>query len=49
VKSIYLIIKLYPDIKSVNFAELTLMKFLVETGENRTPRPEEAAQNMLQA
>jgi len=48
-KSIYIITTQGPDIKSASLVKLALLKFLVETGEGRTPRPEEAAQNMLQA
>ncbi len=48
-KSIYIITTQGPDIKSASRAKLALLKSLVETGEGRTPRPEEAAQNILQA
>jgi len=40
-KSIYIITKLDADIKSASRVGLALLAFLVETGEGRTPRPEE--------
>jgi len=37
------------DIRIINEPYQGSSLFLVETGESRTPRPKEAAQNMLQA
>ncbi len=37
------------DIRIINEPYQGSSVFLVETGESRTPRPEEAAQNVLQA
>ena len=38
-KTVYIIPKLHPDIKSANLAKLALLNFMVEMGEGRTPRP----------
>ena len=38
-KTVYIITKLHPDIKSANLAKLALLNFMVETREGRTPRP----------
>jgi hypothetical protein len=39
----------YNKIKSAGSIGASASNFLVETGESRTPRPEEAVQDLLQA